>query len=81
MSLEKYPRIMREIVEDSQRSFPDEHLGVADKFLLRLVTRESIFHFKKHSPIANFYSHKFIRFVEMEMERYGYRAVKRDDFD
>lgn len=69
---------LRETIEEAAWVFPNEHLGVGDKFLLRLATINAFDHFSKVESRVPFRSYRFLYWLNEEMKSFGYTGKKME---
>ena len=65
---------LRESIEDRERSFPKEYLGVGDKFLLRQIINDTLETFRHDGKSINHRSYAFIYTINEQMGKYGYKV-------
>jgi hypothetical protein len=66
---------LRSRLENSDWDFPNEHLGVADKFLLRLSIHHT-FNALIKSGVRNVGDYRFCYYLNEEMKDFGYVGKK-----
>ena len=65
---------LKETIEEKDFSFPNDKLGVADKFLLKLVIHDAFDYFSKLEEKVPFRSYRFIYCVNECMKDWGYNG-------
>lgn len=63
---------LKETIEETDFVFPNEHLGVGDKFLLKLAIRNAFDYFSRIEQRVPFGSYRFIYRLNEEMKSFGY---------